>query len=138
VPEGNAELTGQIAPGDQLAAINGKSSIGMKVDDICQAITDPKIKADTIKLTFLRYVGPYLPLPVDVESLKELDYEDDESIYTHTADGAGNLAQEEKSRGTSSTANANDPKGRKPAKPGKKKFAKWFKIGKSRKSTRSE
>jgi len=53
-----------VEPGDQLAAINGITAIGMKVDDICDAITDAASTAE-VELTFLRYVGPFLPLAIE-------------------------------------------------------------------------
>jgi C-terminal processing protease CtpA/Prc len=63
MPKGNADMDGNVEPGDQLAAINGKSSIGMKVDDICAAISDAASRSKEVELTFLRYIGPFQPLP---------------------------------------------------------------------------
>ena len=55
MPKGNADLHGGLEAGDQLAAINGNSSIGMKVDDICSEISEASAKARVVELTFLRY-----------------------------------------------------------------------------------
>ena len=70
--------------GDQLAGVNGRSAVGMKVDDVCGAISsahDP----DEIELTLLRYVGE-LRAPggtegfeVAEESLGSLSLSEDES-----------------------------------------------------------
>ncbi|CAB9514365.1 expressed unknown protein [Seminavis robusta] len=67
MPGGNAALSGRVEPGDQLAAIDSRSSIGMKVDDICDAIAEASSRCKEIELTFLRYVGPFQPLPSDGE-----------------------------------------------------------------------
>ena len=48
-----------IQVGDQLAAIDGKSAIRMKVEDIALAIRQKKSRP--FELTFLRYVGPLRP-----------------------------------------------------------------------------
>ena len=44
--------------GDQLASINGANSIKMKVDDICDAISNSS-NPSRIELVFLRYTGPF-------------------------------------------------------------------------------
>jgi len=46
--------------GDQLASINGANSIKMKVDDICDAISN-SCDSSQIELVFLRYIGPFRP-----------------------------------------------------------------------------
>ena len=59
-PEGSAARSGGVDVGDQLAAINGKSSDKMKVADICSLIAhlpNPKI----VQLAFVRYQGPLRP-----------------------------------------------------------------------------
>ena len=61
-PEGSASRSGGVEVGDQLAAINGTTSIDMKVDDICNLIAkspNPKF----VELVFLRYQGPLRPAP---------------------------------------------------------------------------
>lgn len=143
MPKGNAHLSGKIEPGDQLAAINGQSSIGMKVDDICEAITAPATGEETIGLTFLRYVGPYLPLPDDFEvdmATKEGVYDDDNSVCSESP----SLVLEENPRSTISIMNVDSKMSYKdaeqpPASPkrGRKKFKKWFKLSK-KSSTKSE
>ena len=61
--------------GDQLALINGTSGHKMKVDDICDAVSNSTDKG-RVELVFLRYIGPFRPsttvtqtagdVPVDV------------------------------------------------------------------------
>ena len=46
----------RIEVGDQLAAVNGQSTINMTVDAVCEAISAAP-EPDEIELTFLRYVG---------------------------------------------------------------------------------
>eukprot|EP00536_Pseudo-nitzschia_multiseries_P013739 jgi/Psemu1/291040/fgenesh1_pg.607_\ len=61
-PDGSAALSRRVEVGDQLASINGISSLKMKVDDICNVVgnsSDP----NEIKLIFLRYIGPFRPKP---------------------------------------------------------------------------
>ncbi|KAI2495591.1 hypothetical protein MHU86_18950 [Fragilaria crotonensis] len=43
--------------GDQLAAVDGRSALGMNVDDICSLVSEAE-NTQSIELTFLRYVGP--------------------------------------------------------------------------------
>lgn len=54
-----------IRAGDQLAAVDGRSAIAMKVDDICSLISEAE-NTQSIELTFLRYVGPVGPHPDDI------------------------------------------------------------------------
>jgi PDZ domain len=82
MPDGNAGRSRRVEPGDQLAAIDGRSSVGMKVDDICDAISEVASRSKQIELTFLRYVGPFQPLPSDGEPgrsirVRQLDDEDE-------------------------------------------------------------
>lgn len=82
MPDGNAGQSGRVEPGDQLAAIGGRSSVGMKVDDICDAIAEASSRSKQIELTFLRYVGPFQPLPSDGEPgrsirVRQMDDEDE-------------------------------------------------------------
>lgn len=58
--------------GDQLAAINGASALKMKVDDICALIAKSN-KPQSVKLVFLRYVGPFIPLRKTIP--QELSFE---------------------------------------------------------------
>lgn len=63
-PDGNAaskSIGGDIKIGDQLAAVDGRSAINMKVDDICTLISGAE-NTQSIELTFMRYVGPMHPL----------------------------------------------------------------------------
>ena len=69
MPKGNADRNGQVEPGDQLAAINGLSAIGMKVDDICSAIANAFSGSQDVELTFLRYIGKFHPLPTDGDNI---------------------------------------------------------------------
>ena len=60
LPTGNAvKLPPEdvILVGDQLAAVDGRSAIEVKVDDICTLISEAE-NTQSIELTFLRYVGP--------------------------------------------------------------------------------
>ena len=61
-PDGSAARSGEIEVGDQLASINGTSSVKMKVDDICDMITTSSDPSQ-IELVFLRYIGPFRPRP---------------------------------------------------------------------------
>lgn len=70
-PDGNAAKTGGVEVGDQLAAINGISAIKLRVDQICTLITEAPNPKD-IELTFLRYTGALLPLPVGDEQQFEV------------------------------------------------------------------
>lgn len=66
-PDGSAARSRRVDVGDQLASINGTSSIKMKVDNICDAISrssDPS----QIKLVFLRYTGPFRPSTRTIQS----------------------------------------------------------------------
>lgn len=73
MPNGNADLHGGLEAGDQLAAINGNSSIGMKVDDICAAMGEASARARVVELTFLRYIGPCRPLETVGQNVAEED-----------------------------------------------------------------
>ena len=61
-PEGSASKSGGVEVGDQLAAINGTTSVNMKVDDICSCI-DQSPQSSFVELVFLRYQGPIRPAP---------------------------------------------------------------------------
>jgi len=61
-PDGSAALSRRVEVGDQLASINGISSIKMKVDDICDVVGESS-NPNKIKLIFLRYIGPFRPKP---------------------------------------------------------------------------
>ena len=74
--KGNADVHGGVEAGDQLAAINGGSSIGMKVDDICAAISEASARARVFELTFLRYVGPCRPLVAVGRNVEEEEFSD--------------------------------------------------------------
>lgn len=60
-PDGSAARSGAVEVGDQLAAINGTSALKMTVDDICNTIKKSGTP-QSVKLVFLRYTGPFLPL----------------------------------------------------------------------------
>lgn len=60
VPSGNGAKQG-VQHGDQLAAINGSSSIHATIDDIASKIS--KTPNGKVELTFLRYAGPLRPIP---------------------------------------------------------------------------
>jgi len=58
---GSAAKSLGVEVGDQLASINGVTSVRMKVDDICDAISDSS-DSNKIELVFLRYIGPFRPI----------------------------------------------------------------------------
>lgn len=65
LPEGSAAASkGGVRVGDQLAAVDGLSAIDMTVDEIAKLI---RVKKAEIELTFVRYVGPLRPLPLQEE-----------------------------------------------------------------------
>lgn len=65
LPEGSAAASkGGVRVGDQLAAVDGLSAIDMTVDEIAKLI---RVKKAEIELTFVRYVGPLRPLPIQEE-----------------------------------------------------------------------
>jgi hypothetical protein len=57
-PDGSAARSGGVEVGDQLACINGGSSLHMKVDDICAVIAN-SVDPSMVELVFLRYIGPF-------------------------------------------------------------------------------
>ncbi|KAG7356030.1 PDZ domain containing protein [Nitzschia inconspicua] len=57
-PDGSAARSGGVEVGDQLACINGASSLHMKVDDICDVIAN-SADPSQVELVFLRYTGPF-------------------------------------------------------------------------------
>lgn len=61
VPDGNGARK-EVQPGDQLAAINGKSSAHATIDEVASIISATP-KNEGVELTFLRYVGPLRPVP---------------------------------------------------------------------------
>ena len=64
VPKGNASKKG-VQHGDQLAAINGSSSVHATIDEVASTISSTPNNM-TVELTFLRYVGPLRPMPGSV------------------------------------------------------------------------
>jgi hypothetical protein len=67
-PDGSAARSRGVEVGDQLASINGSSSIKMKVDDICDAISNSS-DPSRIELVFLRYTGPFRPTNETLEPM---------------------------------------------------------------------
>lgn len=61
VPDGNGARKG-VQPGDQLAAINGKSSAHATIDEVASIISGTP-KNEGVEVTFIRYVGPLRPVP---------------------------------------------------------------------------
>jgi hypothetical protein len=118
--DGSAARSGGVDLGDQLAAINGNSSMKMKVDDICSLIArSPKRKC--LELVFLRYIGPFRPSKTSKKSLMEgsFDLEAQGSHY-----GSFDLAATPNTRMTTKRA----PKDAQ----GKKKGFRWFGRGKKK------
>lgn len=61
LPNGNASKKG-VQHGDQLAAINGTSSVHSTIDEVAKRVSGTPTNM-TVELTFLRYVGPLRPMP---------------------------------------------------------------------------
>lgn len=61
VPDGNGARK-EVQPGDQLAAINGKSSAHATIDEVA-AIISSTPQNEGVELTFIRYVGQLRPVP---------------------------------------------------------------------------
>jgi len=61
VPDGNGAKQG-VQHGDQLAAINGNSSVHTTIDEVASTISCTT-DGEGVELTFLRYVGPLRPIP---------------------------------------------------------------------------
>lgn len=61
VPDGNGARKG-VQHGDQLAAINGASSVHTTIDEVASTISGTPSDIG-VELTFLRYVGPLRPVP---------------------------------------------------------------------------
>jgi len=61
VPNGNGYKKG-VQHGDQLAAINGNSSVHTTIDEVASSISSTPDSVG-VELTFLRYIGPLRPVP---------------------------------------------------------------------------
>ncbi len=61
IPGGNGAEKG-VQHGDQLAAVNGNSSVHNTLDDVATKINSTQSNS-AVELTFLRYVGPLRPIP---------------------------------------------------------------------------
>jgi hypothetical protein len=115
--DGSAARSGGVDLGDQLAAINGNSSMKMKVDDICSLIArSPKRKC--LELVFLRYIGPFRP---SRKSVMEGSFDLEAQGSPH---GSFDLAATPNTRMTIKQA----PKDAQ----GKKKGFRWFGRGKKK------
>jgi len=78
---GNAAKTARgdgVEVGDQVVAVNGKSTIGMNMRQVCTMIKSSR-NPKAIELTFLRYIGPYRPMPGFSPSKEEKAHFDDET-----------------------------------------------------------
>lgn len=64
VHEGSGALNG-VETGDQLAAIDGRSTLHAQIDEVADAIANSP-DSSNIELTFLRYIGPLRPVPGEV------------------------------------------------------------------------
>ena len=138
MPKGNADRSGKVEAGDQLAAINGRTSIGMKVDDICEAISDASAKSNGIELTFLRYIGPFRPLASDGDRASHVSngrmYPEDQSL----------LEDDEKPRSTMSItrpnekASINEIPSKSSKRGGFRKKFKWLSRGRKQQTKKSE
>lgn len=108
VPSGNGAAKG-VQHGDQLAAINGRSSVHTTIDEVASTITGAPSNL-RVELTFLRYVGPLRPVPGSI--IQEGFEVTDTSVSPKRI---GNMAKKEKSkkgffkRGKSSNEMATPP-----------------------------
>jgi len=109
-PEGSAARSGGVEVGDQLAYINGLSSIRMKVEDICEIISKAR-NPNCIEMVLFRYVGPLRPKAKPVASLDRSVYDDSE-ITVHSPETYGY-------RSTFQLVSAYPPKEYVPKKKGK-------------------
>jgi len=73
----------EVMVGDQLAAIDGKSAIRMKVHDICCLIAEAK-NIQSIELTLLRYTGPLHPKQPTPEEQQEMLHGNDHQDESRT------------------------------------------------------
>ena len=135
MPNGNADLSGKVEAGDQLAGINGTSAIGMKVDDICDAISIAANASPEIELTFLRYIGPLRAMEPE-DPVPQADLGFDAGVFPPNE----LLADDESPRSTMSITNLIEPKSNKKEsypksskRGGLKQKFKWLKRGKKTK-----
>ena len=75
--DGSAAKSRRVMVADQLALINGTSGYKMKVDDICDAVSNSTDRGQ-VELVFLRYIGPFRPstatqrrddVPMDIKNV---------------------------------------------------------------------
>ncbi|VEU43013.1 unnamed protein product [Pseudo-nitzschia multistriata] len=111
-PDGSAALSRRVELGDQLASINGISSIKMKVDDICDVVRYSPNPSE-IKLIFLRYIGPLRPLAKNSKTENKACEIDDVRHYIMNTDREPSSSPNKK---TSRTVKSHETK-----KPTKKK-----------------
>ena len=137
LPEGNADLSGKIEAGDQLAAINGMSAIGMKVDDICASISDASTNSSDIELTFLRYIGPFRTMESN-SPVPHSEIGGDNDLYPSSE----LLVEDDRPRSTMSISKSLDLKSSKrgtavksPKRSGLKQKLKWLTRGKKTKKS---
>ncbi len=64
IPDGNGAKN-DVQQGDQLAAINGESSVHASIDEVAAKISSTPSNTG-VELTFLRYIGPLRPMPGNV------------------------------------------------------------------------
>jgi hypothetical protein len=115
-PDGSAARSGGVEVGDQLAAINGISSINMKVDDICTAISNaPDTKC--VELMFVRYHGPFRPAATSFGG----------DSFGFSADGSPR-----KDSGPRSSGHETIVRIKPPQKKVKKGMGRWFGRGKKK------
>lgn len=109
IPDGNAANKG-VQHGDQLAAINGNSSVHAKIDEVATTISSTPNNM-SVELTFLRYIGPLRPMP---GSIIQEGFE-----VTDTAVSPGRGKKLSLFSKKKSTTTKTPP----PASPGRKKFS---------------
>ncbi len=112
-PQGSAARSGGVEVGDQLAYINGNSSIRMTVEDICEVISKAR-NPNCIELVLFRYVGPMCPKKKSRVSQNRSVY-DEAEITIHAPETYGH-------RSTFELISAYPPKEHVPKKKGFRLF----------------
>jgi hypothetical protein len=84
----NVAIGKSVEIGDQLAAVNGNSTIKLTVDEVCDMISSFK-DSEEIELTFLRYVGPLHSQKTNARSPSPLRRSKGSGLFRGARSGAG-------------------------------------------------
>ena len=128
-PDGSAARSGGVEVGDQLACINGQSSLKMKVDDICDVIASSHDPSQ-VELIFLRYIGPFRPANRGSYRIDDIDGSFDDSVGNEnpTAKGLWRKNPVKKNPNKKEETKVKQPK----TNPPKKKGFRLFGRGKNK------